>query len=248
VGAAGAGEGTSTEGAAPLPLPPPPLRYYVASLDLEKCYDNVDTARLYNLVRRLLAMKDGAAGRPGRRGGPAGGDVDDEVVEDDDEITGSGRGSGTGRGGGHGGGAAQEESEENEEEEEEEFTVHKYAVTHFVPSLERVVSKPVRFVGSRHAHFKDVAERLAQSYKKSILTDGVLYAQITPAEVLRLVKTHLFSHVVNVSFGAARRAAYTQVKGIPQGSILSPLLCNLYYGHAERAVFGAASEVPTPPV
>ena len=29
---------------------------------------------------------------------------------------------------------------------------------------------------------------------------------------------------------------YRKVRGIPQGSILSPLLCNLYYGEAERQV------------
>ncbi len=32
-----------------------------------------------------------------------------------------------------------------------------------------------------------------------------------------------------------------QMKGIPQGSMLSPILCNLYYGHAEKRVFGEKS-------
>ena len=31
-------------------------------------------------------------------------------------------------------------------------------------------------------------------------------------------------------------ARYIKVRGIPQGSILSPLLCNMYYGHLERKV------------
>lgn len=30
---------------------------------------------------------------------------------------------------------------------------------------------------------------------------------------------------------------FTQIRGIPQGSVLSPLLCNLYYGDAEKKVF-----------
>ena len=90
--------------------------------------------------------------------------------------------------------------------------------------------------------FKEGSERIAQEYKKSIITDSVLYAQTTPTEILKLLKAHLFSHVVNVSFGGSRRSLYTQVKGIPQGSILSPLLCTMYYGHVERLVFGSAKE------
>jgi hypothetical protein len=32
----------------------PPKKYYIASLDLNKCFDNVDTALLYDLVYSLL--------------------------------------------------------------------------------------------------------------------------------------------------------------------------------------------------
>lgn len=36
---------------------------------------------------------------------------------------------------------------------------------------------------------------------------------------------------------------YDSLIGIPQGSVLSPLLCNLYYGNAERLVFGSKKEL-----
>jgi hypothetical protein len=38
----------------------PAKRYYVAVLDLEKCFDMVDTARLYDMVVNLLKEKDRA--------------------------------------------------------------------------------------------------------------------------------------------------------------------------------------------
>jgi hypothetical protein len=36
---------------------------------------------------------------------------------------------------------------------------------------------------------------------------------------------------------------YDTMIGIPQGSVLSPLLCNLYYGNAERLIFGNKKEL-----
>jgi hypothetical protein len=115
-----------------------------------------------------------------------------------------------------------------------------------------------------------------------------VYASISCDKLLRMLQTHLFSHLVRtyrakrsrrstskpksrsrsrdplaghlgqqpaVIIGGASPArqqrgaasavsreledyAYlTQVRGIPQGSVLSPILCNLYYGHAERVEF-----------
>jgi retron-type reverse transcriptase len=36
---------------------------------------------------------------------------------------------------------------------------------------------------------------------------------------------------------------FTQIRGIPQGSVLSPLLCNLYYGDVENRVLLSTTEV-----
>lgn len=56
--------------------------------------------------------------------------------------------------------------------------------------------------------------------------------------MLKLLRQHLFSHVVRMmSHNSQSSQFFTQIRGIPQGSVLSPLLCNLYYGDAERRVF-----------
>ena len=41
--------------------------------------------------------------------------------------------------------------------------------------------------------------------------DGVVYPRMTNAEILRLVRSHLFSHVVRMPFGDEESNYYTQV-------------------------------------
>jgi hypothetical protein len=51
--------------------PQPPVKYYVAALDLEKCYDNVDTSLLFDLVVNLLcAEEERVQGCADNRDGP----------------------------------------------------------------------------------------------------------------------------------------------------------------------------------
>lgn len=80
---------------------------------------------------------------------------------------------------------------------------------------------------------------------------GVIYPKLSESDVLNILRQHLFSHVVRlpsnghtgVSTNHDDGQYFTQVKGIPQGSILSPILCNFYYGNAENEVFGSDSQV-----
>lgn len=75
-------------------------------------------------------------------------------------------------------------------------------------------------------------ELVANSKKRNgVFLDGVLYDYLPKAKLLNLLKEHLFSNVVQID-----DQEFVQKEGIPQGSVLSTLLCNLYYANFERKV------------
>ncbi len=83
----------------------------------------------------------------------------------------------------------------------------------------------------------------AQAY-----SDGVVYPTLDRTRCLTLLHQHLFQHVVYL-----RGRYFLQGVGIPQGSILSTLLCNYYYAGMERehlsgCLPGAASPAVLQPV
>lgn len=63
----------------------------------------------------------------------------------------------------------------------------------------------------------------------SVFVDGVIYDYLDRVSIMNLLKEHLFANTVQVD-----HQEYVQRQGIPQGSVLSTTLCNIYYGQFER--------------
>ena len=93
-------------------------------------------------------------------------------------------------------------------------TYHRDAtsLTDFQPSFLRFVSDRADARGAHNAFF----------------VDQVIHSHENSASLLRKLSSHLFHSVVRVG-----RQYFVQSQGIAQGSAVSTLLCNIYYGRME---------------
>ncbi|SCZ90544.1 BZ3500_MvSof-1268-A1-R1_Chr9g10875 [Microbotryum saponariae] len=79
--------------------------------------------------------------------------------------------------------------------------------------------------------FEHLAKKIAARTHEGVLSDQVVYQSITRPEVMKLLREHITANLVK--FGTH---FYKQKDGIPQGSVLSSLLCSLFYGDMEQKV------------
>ncbi|KAG0141003.1 hypothetical protein CROQUDRAFT_322392 [Cronartium quercuum f. sp. fusiforme G11] len=70
---------------------------------------------------------------------------------------------------------------------------------------------------------------MATSLKNVIFSDQVKYPCITKEKLLVLLKEHVTENFVKIGC-----QTYRQKVGIPQGSVISPILCSLYYADMDR--------------
>ncbi|BGP16855.1 Telomerase reverse transcriptase [Rhodosporidiobolus nylandii] len=61
------------------------------------------------------------------------------------------------------------------------------------------------------------------------IVEGVVYDRVVRDKLLQLLREHITTNLVKVG-----GRLYRQKEGIPQGSVLSSLLCSLFYGDMER--------------
>jgi telomerase reverse transcriptase len=109
----------------------------------------------------------------------------------------------------------------------EEYLIQKYTTTE-LKGRGVVTKSRTRIHDGPFPQFFDFASELASKLKNVILTDNVLYTEPSTTELLVLLKQHIFENIVKDG-----QKYYLQTEGIPQGSILSSLLCSLYYGYIE---------------
>ena len=113
---------------------------------------------------------------------------------------------------------------------EEEYISVKYNVIRpyigkIISKYERVIMCPNQFM----RFTKLLNSQLSYKYCKSIFIDQVSYTSINANDIHLLLKEHISQNLIKI-----KNEFYIQVVGIPQGSIVSPLLCSLLYADFEK--------------
>ncbi|KAF5382158.1 hypothetical protein D9615_004408 [Tricholomella constricta] len=91
--------------------------------------------------------------------------------------------------------------------------------------------------GDEHPHFLAYAAELAGALRHTIFVDQVVYPYSQKREILSLLEEHITENIVKIG-----SHYYRQTVGIPQGSILSALLCAFFYGDLEKKRFTSFSD------
>ena len=124
--------------------------------------------------------------------------------------------------------------DEEDDEDDEPYVVRKYSLV----MADNTRSTKVRARYENHAalesncqtSFVNFAKQQSDTTRNAIFSDHVHVNDIHPTKILNGLRQHLFDHRVSIS----PNRIYRQRNGIPQGSVMSTWLCNVYYGHMER--------------
>jgi len=126
---------------------------------------------------------------------------------------------------------------------DEEYLIQKFSVLYPYFSLNRLRRQEIHRVcpPENFQLFNSIAGKLSENYSESIFVDRVKSSVVKKEDVFDLILEHLKNHIVvtNGNFGPR---FFLQKQGIPQGSILSTYLCNLYYGAVEDELMSGVFE------
>ncbi|KAL2046145.1 hypothetical protein N7G274_001592 [Stereocaulon virgatum] len=128
---------------------------------------------------------------------------------------------------------------------EDEYRIARHAEikvsdTHHYGGARSSKTKPARrFVSTARAatdfpSFEEVlGEDLAKERKNTVFVDGVVQTSQKKRRLLELLQNHVERNIIKIG-----KKFFRQKAGIPQGSILSSLLCNFFYAQLEKERFG----------
>ena len=120
---------------------------------------------------------------------------------------------------------------------QEEYLIQHRTVIH--PSGEKGgfqrVSKKNIGLPEAYNPFEETNAELARQCSRAIFIDPVKCSLANKKHVLNVLEEHLKNHLL-VASGRYKDRYLVQSSGISQGSILSSLLCNLYYGDIEQGM------------
>jgi hypothetical protein len=117
---------------------------------------------------------------------------------------------------------------------EDDYLIQRYSVLHPFESMGRIVKRKKKQVGPPETFvpFSRTAVELAGRYHRTIFVDGVACTLVKKEQLMEQLREHLTSHLVTTR-GRYGDRYLVQSTGIPQGSVLSSMLCNYYYANVE---------------
>lgn len=110
-----------------------------------------------------------------------------------------------------------------------EYVVQKYSIAYInMGKLKKEYRKSAN-VSDDFKDFIDFAAEISTNLRNALIVDQVVHSFEDREELMSILHQHISNHIVKIG-----RLHYRQIVGIPQGSILSSLLCGLVYGDMER--------------
>jgi hypothetical protein len=128
----------------------------------------------------------------------------------------------------------------------EEYAIQEHTVLHPFDNASKVNHKRDKSIGATGdvVNFLEMNKKHAEDHKNAVFVDKVRCNVARKPDLLQLINEHLFRNllVLRDEFGPQ---LLIQKTGIPQGSVLSSMLCNYYYGDIEESLLdGVFNEVP----
>lgn len=121
---------------------------------------------------------------------------------------------------------------------EDDYIIQGYSVMYFSRSMDTVVRQRKSSVGPPDS-FVQFHKRVDQDSSScnhgAIFIDDSSCVTAKKRKIMALLQEHMKSHIVTVQ-GRHGNRYLVQKQGIPQGSIVSSILCNLYYGNIEQTM------------
>ncbi|KAJ7555272.1 hypothetical protein O6H91_05G029300 [Diphasiastrum complanatum] len=92
----------------------------------------------------------------------------------------------------------------------------------------RVLHERACTLAGENRNFLELASSMTTKRSHTIFTDQVCFSRVKRERVLEMIDEHVKRNLLQMG-----NYFLHQMIGIPQGSILSPLMCSIYYGHLE---------------
>lgn len=112
---------------------------------------------------------------------------------------------------------------------EDNYIIQKYGqIAPVARKIRRVYTRKA-YPDDEHPDFVAYARDLASTLRQSIFVDQVNYSFESRRNAMQLLEEHVSENIVKID-----QRYYRQVVGIPQGSVLSAILCSYFYGDLEK--------------
>ncbi|XP_064614609.1 telomerase reverse transcriptase-like [Liolophura sinensis] len=118
--------------------------------------------------------------------------------------------------------------------DEEEYIIRRYVkVVSTSGKLKRLFCRDVTGLHDFQPDFLQYVRGISkgENCHRAVIVDQILHRHITPDEFLQKLAAHLFNNIIQMG-----PSYFHQKTGISQGSVISSLLCSMYFGSMEGRV------------